>query len=139
MSEKLTLTIKTELEELTRLAAAVEELGEREGWPPDLLFRVNLALEEMGINVMNYGHDEGVHEIEITLTSEPDSLVIQITDDGHPFDPLNDAPSPDLEGSLEDRRVGGLGVHFVRTMMDEMSYKREEGKNHLTLVTRRVE
>ena len=80
MSEKLTLTITTELEELTRLSSAVEELGEREGWPPDLVFRVNLALEELGINVMNYGHDEGVHEIEITLT--PETGLPRHSDDG---------------------------------------------------------
>ena len=57
--------------------------------------------------------------------------------DGRPFDPVNDAPEVDVESSVQDRLVGGLGLHIVRTTMDEMSYRREQGKNHLTLVARR--
>ena len=60
-----------------------------------------------------------------------------IADDGRPFDPLTEAPEPDLESAIEDRPIGGLGVHLVRTMMDEVRYRREEGKNRLTLVKRR--
>lgn len=104
-------------------------------WPLDLVFKVNLALEELVLNVMNYGHDDGLHEIDIKLVSEENSLTIEIVDDGRPFDPLNDAPIPDVNAELEDRTIGGLGIHFVRKMMDDVRYRREEGKNHLTLVT----
>ena len=100
---------------------------------------MNLALEELWLNVVNYGHSGGFHEVEIGLTSEASAVTIEITDDGKPFDPLNDAPVPDVTGSLKDRAVGGLGIHLVRTMMDEMRYKREGGRNHLILVKRRVE
>jgi anti-sigma regulatory factor (Ser/Thr protein kinase) len=103
------------------------------------VFRVNLALEELGLNIMNHGHDEGTHEIEIDLISDADSLTIEIRDDGKPFDPLNDAPTPDLDSPVGVRTPGGLGVHLVRTMMDELSYRREQGKNHVTLVSRRGE
>ena len=81
---------------------------------------------------------KGLHEFEITLTSEADVLRIEVTDDGRPFDPLNEAPEPDLDASVDDRQVGGLGIHLVRTMVDEMSYRREQDKNHLTLVARKV-
>ncbi len=139
MSAKLSLKIQTEPSELNHIFAAVEDLGEKEGWSPDLVFRVNLALEELGLNIMNHGHDEGTHEIEINLTSEADALTIEIKDDGKPFDPLRDAPEPDLDSPVGVRNPGGLGVHLVRTMMDELSYRREQGKNHVTLVSRRGE
>ena len=139
MSSKLSLTIKSNRDELDRIIAAVEDLGQRENWPPDLVFRVNLVLEEMGLNIMDHGLDDGLHDIEITLTSDEDVLTIDIMDDGRPFDPLSDAPAPDLDAPIEDRRVGGLGVYLVRNMMDEMTYRREDDKNHLTLVTRRTQ
>ena len=103
-----------------------------------LVFRINLVLEELGLNIIDYGHDEGVHEFDICLTSEEGAITIEVVDDGKPFDPLNDAPQPDLASDLEDRRVGGLGLHLVRTTMDDMSYRRDQGKNHLTLVARRT-
>ena len=137
MSETLKLTILNRQDELNRIATEVEALGEREEWPPDLLFRANLILEELGLNIINYGYDDGVHEIEIVLNSEPDQLCIEITDDGKAFDPTEDAPDPPLTAPLEERPIGGLGVHLVRTMVDEFRYKREDGKNHVALVTRR--
>ena len=100
---------------------------------------MNLVLEELGLNVMDYGYDDGIHEFEIVLTSEPDTLTIEIIDDGRPFDPLSDTPPPVLEGSIEDRPIGGLGVHLVRELMDELHYRREQGRNHLTLATRKME
>ena len=138
MSEQLKLKVETNPSELERISAAVEDIGEREDWSAQFIFRVNLVLEELGLNIMNYGHDEGLHEFEITLTSEADVLRIEFTDDGRPFDPLNEAPKPDLDASVDDRQVGGLGIHLVRTMVDEMSYRREHDKNHLTLVARKV-
>ncbi len=124
------------MDELARVSSAIEEMGERENWPAPMAFQVNLALEELVINVMNHGHDEGVHEIEITLTSDADGITVATVDDGKPFNPLVDAPQVDPSAAMEDRRIGGLGVHLVRSMMDEMSYRREHGKNHLTLVKR---
>ena len=136
MSEQLRLKLETDPSELERISAAVEDIGQQENWPAQFVFRVNLVLEELGLNIMNYGHDEGLHEFEIMLTSDENALTIEITDDGRPFNPLSDAPEPDLDASVDDRQVGGLGLHLVRTMVDEMSYRREQDKNHLTLVTR---
>ena len=138
MSGQLKLKVETDPSELERITAAVEDIGQRENWPAQFVFRVNLVLEELGLNIMNYGHEEGLHEFDITLTSDEDVLTIEIIDDGRPFDPLSEAPEPDLDASVDDRQVGGLGIHLVRTMVDEMSYRREQDKNHLTLVTRKV-
>ncbi len=139
MSSTLDLTVETRIEEMERLAAAIEGLGEEEDWPPALTFQVNLVIEELWLNVLNYGHDGGCHEVLIRLVSEDESLTIEITDDGKPFDPLEQAPVPNTTGELLDRKIGGLGIHLVRTMMDELEYRREEGKNHLILVKRRDE
>lgn len=139
MSAKASLKIETRHEELDRVSAAVEELAEREGWPPEMVYRVTLVIEELVVNIINHGHDDGVHDIEIAMASEPDALTVDIIDDGRPFDPLSDAPEPDLDSLLEDRPVGGLGIHLVRTMMDEVQYRREQDRNHTTLVARRGE
>ena len=84
---------------------------------------------------MSYGGE--VSGIEISLSSEEEAITIEITDDGEPFDPLNDAAEPDLTSPLGERRVGGLGLYLVRSMVDELHYRREQGKNHLVLMKRR--
>ena len=123
--------------ELERLASAVEEFAERESWAPEVVFRVNLVLEELVINVMTHGSHEGLAEIEVTVTSSEDLVSIRLSDNGVAFDPLTDAPEPEVTGSVEDRHVGGLGVHLVRTMMDNVSYRRERGRNLFTMTTQR--
>lgn len=134
MSGKLSLRIEPRAEELDTITAAVEEFGDAEKWPGALIFRVNLVLEELGLNIINHGRTEDLQEIEITLTSEPESLTIEIVDNGRPFDPVKEAPEPDLDSGVSERAVGGLGVYLVRTMMDEMHYRRDGGRNYLTLV-----
>lgn len=135
VSAKLHLKLEAKPEELQRLTAAIEELGEQEEWPPKLMFRVNLVLEELGLNVMTHGQRAGAHQLEVIVASEPDTVSIEIVDDGPRFDPLHDAPVPDTDAPIEGRPIGGLGIHLVREMMDEVRYRYEDGKNRLTLVT----
>lgn len=138
MSVTVSLDLSDHSDELTRLAAAIEDMAEAEDWPADLAFQINLCLDELTTNVVKYAHaDDGTRKIHITLASEPDLITIEMMDNGPPFDPLHDAPQPDLEASLEDRRIGGLGIHFVRTLMDEVRYRREQDRNHLTMIKRR--
>lgn len=139
MSSKISLKVENKVEELARVSAAVDELAENEGWPPALAFRVNLVVEEFGINVINYAHEEGGHDFEITFLSEPDTLTIEFTDGGVPFNPLEDKPEPDTSAPMEERPIGGLGIHLVRTMTEEMRYERQNSKNHSTLVMRKAE
>ena len=139
LGAELHLRVETRQDELDRVTAAIEDFAQEEDWPLDLVFKVNLALEEVVINVMNYGHEDGLHEIDIILTSDEGALTIEIVDDGRPFDPLTDAPIPDVNAELEDRNIGGLGIHLIRKMMDDVRYRREEGKNHLTMVTSLVQ
>ena len=138
MKAKRSLCIASDLSELERLHDAVAELGEAGDWPPDLVYQVDLVLEELIVNTVNYGYDDDArHEIEVTLTSDEDVFTVEIIDDGHAFNPLSDGPEPDLDAGIEDRPIGGLGIHLMRVMMDDVHYRREENKNHLTLIKRR--
>ena len=137
MTETLKLNVLASLDQLGRIAAEVEAMGKRECWSPNLVFRANLVLEELLVNIVKHGQGTGIDDFDITLTSEPDRLTIEVVDEGQPFDPVKDAPAPVLTGSLEDRPVGGLGLHLVRSLFDELSYKRKRGKNHVALVARR--
>ena len=132
MPEAISLTIAPRHDQLDQITAAVEELGERDNWPLDLVFKVNLVLEELGVNVVNYS--SAASEIAISLASDEHAVSVEIVDDGPPFNPLADAVEPDLDAPLEDRPIGGLGIHLVREMMDELHYSREEGKNRLAMV-----
>lgn len=139
MSAKLSLTMGFEAADLPRIQSAIGEFSREQDWPPDIEFQVDLVLEELVLNVVHHGSGGGEGEIRIELLSDEDAVVIQIIDDGRPFDPLTDAPEPDTESAIEDRAVGGLGIHLVRTMMDEVTYRREENKNYMRLVKRRSE
>ena len=139
MSAKLSLKFKSDREELDGITTAVEAFSADEDWSTDLLFRINLVIEELVLNIIDYGYDDNDHEIELNFKSDANAVTIDITDEGRAFDPLNDAPEPDINSPLEDRHVGGLGVYLARTMMDELTYRRENSRNHLTLVKRREE
>lgn len=135
MSQSVSLKISPEMDQLERITAAVEDFAEQDDWPPDLTFKVNLVLDELSVNVVSYGG--GANEIEVSLASDADVVRVEIADDGQPFDPLNEAPDPDIDASLEDRQIGGLGIHLVREMMDELHYSRENGRNRLAMIKRK--
>ena len=138
MSANLTLRIPNRVEELSGVSEAVETLGQEEDWTPDVSYAVVLALEEVATNVVRHGGGEqGTSEIEIEIVSTDTEVRVEVRDSGKPFDPFHDAPEPDTEAALEDRKIGGLGVHFVRVLMDEVSYRGEDGRNHVTMVKRR--
>ena len=139
MAAQLALTVANRVEELARIAAAVEELAEQETWPPDFLFKVNLVLEEFGINIMNYGYDDDGHNFQIKLTAEADTVTIEFIDDGKPFNPLEDNPEADTETNVDDRPIGGLGLFLIKEMTEDFSYRREDSRNHSTMVMRKSE
>jgi len=125
-----------------RLAAIGEAAEEIEafcaahGVPMAAVAHLNLALDEAMTNTINYGWPEGGdHEVVLAMRIEGGVVVAEVSDDGRAFDPLQ-VPPPDLDSGLEDRPVGGLGVHFIKTLMDEVSYRREAGRNILTIYKR---
>ena len=138
MGANLSMAINTTRDELERISGAIEELGQQDDWPDDLVFRVNLVLEELILNIMDYGQDGEDPDISLEIESEGNSISIELSDRGRPFDPLTEAPEPDLTASVGERRVGGLGVHLTKTLMDDVQYTHEGGRNRLSIVTRKV-
>ena len=93
----------------------------------------DLALEEHLTNVLHYAYqDSGRHEIRVRLELEQGYLVIEIEDDGKAFDPLS-PPEVDTSLPLDQKPMGGLGIHLIRKFMDEVRYRREANKNILHL------
>ena len=138
MNVKRSLRFASDLRELERIQSVIKELEKEADWPPDLVYQVNLALEELVVNVIHYGHrGDPNHEIAIDLNWEAEKLTIEIVDDAPAFNPLKDNPEPDLTSKLENRPIGGLGIYLVHHLMDEIQYRREQGRNHLTLIKRR--
>jgi phosphoserine phosphatase RsbU/P len=110
---------------------SLETWMERNSTAPGLIYTVRLTLEELGTNIIKYGYDDdAVHKILADIDLGP-PVLLRIEDDGHPFDPTADAPAPDLEASVEDRSIGGLGLHMVRNMTAGMEYRREGNHNIL--------
>ncbi len=138
MREELCLKINNRSDYLERVFTTVDDLGSRENWPPGVVFKVRLALEELGINTIEYGFYKDTHEIQITFTSDEDTVTIEFRDDGRPFDPTSEAPLPDVDAAIEDRPMGGQGIHLVSSMMNHVSYRQENGMNCLTMTTSRT-
>ncbi len=131
--DRLNLTIANDLPELARVAETVEDFCASHDVPAKAVFQINLAVDELLTNTISYGYPNGGrHDITLDLSLHGAEIVIDLIDDALAFNPL-DAPPPDLDSPLEDRRIGGLGVHLVKTIMDEVSYRREGDRNHLTL------
>lgn len=119
--------------EIARMVNWLEEISSKLEWPPALLNQLNLVLEEWIINVISYAFPDGqVHEIELRLWQTDENIRIEIIDDGIAFDPTR-RTKPDTSLPIEDREIGGLGIHFINNTMDEFTYQREEGHNIITL------
>lgn len=128
-----TLTAVDDLAEIRRVIAALEAFGEAHDLPPRVVMHMSLALDELMTNTISYGFDTpGQHTIKITLDLQDDMLTVVLDDGGRPFNPLQ-TPPPNLDLDIDDRPIGGLGIHFVREMMDDVSYARDDGRNILTL------
>ncbi len=100
---------------------------------PEIAFAVNVSVDELLTNTISYGYDDSDgHRIEMTVWMEGSVLVIELSDDAKPYDPTV-APHPDIDAPIEKRPIGGLGVHFVRVLMDGFRYRRTDGRNVVTL------
>ena len=136
----LRLTLKNDLMELARMAEEIESHGVSRGWSARWIMNLNISLDELITNTVSYGYqDTDEHEIRVMLTERDGALVAVVEDDGIAFDPFTAAPAPELEADVEERPIGGLGVYFVKTLMDEVAYERVDDRNRITLVQRTPE
>lgn len=129
-----TISITNENGQIAEAIARMEKFRERCGIDEHAFAGIDLAVDELLTNLVSYAFRDGAsHRIEIELDFSGERLRIDIRDDGIPFNPL-DIPPPRLDGELGEREVGGLGMHFVRNIADEISYRREANWNILRLV-----
>jgi anti-sigma regulatory factor (Ser/Thr protein kinase) len=134
MGASIEYELANRVEEIAQLAAAIDAFSEREGIPPGHAYALNLALDELITNLVNYGYaDDAEHRIEVTIRLEPDAIVVDMVDDGQPFNPFTEAPEPDTAATIEDRAIGGLGVFLVRELMDTVEYRRDGDRNRVRL------
>ena len=134
--DALELSLVNDLRNIAIAAENIDAFCARYGLAAEVAFEVNLAVDELVTNTISYGYDDdGEHRIELVLRLGGGALAIEIADDGRAFDSLQ-APAPDFEVSLQDRAKGGLGIYLVRKTMDTVAYRRQDGRNVVTLTKR---
>jgi len=125
--------LRNDLSEIPNLANNVREFGERNKLSDKIISDLTLALEERVVNIISYAYQDSVgHDITIDISLKDKELTLEVKDDGQPFNPL-EVPEPDIEKPLHERKVGGLGIFLINTLMDEVEYRREEGLNILVM------
>ncbi len=136
MEEAYHLRIKPTIENLLQVVVWVEAFCEAHPPSAEYEYKLQLLSEELFLNAVNhaYGPDRPDGDVWLTLLPQPEGASLIMEDEGEPFDPLEEAPAPDLEASLEDRDIGGLGLMLVREMSDQAAYERVGNRNRLALV-----
>ena len=138
---KRTLFITNEMSEVTKLKQFMEGAAREFGIPDDIQLSLNLAVEEAVVNVINYAYPKGTEgDIEINITNFPipdlsessTEVIFTIIDQGVPFDPTTHDEA-DTTSELEERQIGGLGIHLIRNIMDRVEYQRDGNSNKLTM------
>ena len=132
----LELSLTNDLRQIAVAAENVDTFCARHGLAEQIAFEVNLAVDDLVTNTIGYGYDDdGEHRIALVLRLEDAALVIEIADDGRAFDPLQ-AAEPEPGASLKERANGGLGIYLVRKTMETVAYRRQDGRNVVTLTKR---
>jgi serine/threonine-protein kinase RsbW len=130
------LVIGNTIAEMVKVIEFVEKFGAAHGIPQAAINDLNVCLDELLNNTISYGYDDQApHSIAVDLTLAAGLLTADIKDDGKPFDPRKSTPKPS-RGTIQSRAVGGLGLHFVKTLMDEVGYMRMGRNNVVRLVKR---
>lgn len=130
------LTLQASLKNLNAVHDFISEQGAKAGLPGKKISSLLLAVEEIYVNIANYAYPDEKGKVSICFLMDEKTLMLRIQDEGVPFNPLQ-TPEPDLTLSLEERKVGGLGIFLVRKFIDEVNYERDGTYNILTLTLSR--
>ena len=131
--KQIHITLPNDVQAVPQLNGFVDEVCEQAGFDMSTTMKLNLAIEEAVVNVMNYAYPAGVKgDVDIEAQINDERLKFVISDSGTPFDPTAKA-EVDTTLSAEERGIGGLGIHLIRQIMDTINYERVDGKNVLTL------
>lgn len=133
MSNAAKMIFPAKLEDLESMIGFIKDGAGRYGFDDKKIGQIHLASEEALVNIINYAYPDKNGSIEITYdTKEDKGLEIEIIDWGIPFDPLS-IPEPDIDAPIKDRTIGGLGIFFIKKLVDEVRYRRDGQRNILTL------
>jgi serine/threonine-protein kinase RsbW len=134
MSRKsVSIKLKNRISELERLGQKLQAFGEDIGLSKKCVFQINLAVDELFTNIVKYGFaDDSRHYVRVALSHADGKISIRVEDDGIPFDAAAKQTS-ELKDHIEDCKIGGLGLHLVKRIMDGIEYQRCGGKNVITL------
>ena len=132
MSGNDILTVPAEISRLPEVLAFIDERLEAAGCPVRTQIQIDVAVEELYVNIAHYAYSPGKGKAAIRTAFDPETRVFEIEfrDRGNPFDPLA-RPDPDVTLSAEKRRIGGLGIFMAKKSLDELVYSREDGENIL--------
>jgi serine/threonine-protein kinase RsbW len=123
-----------DVSELNRLREEIDKIAINWHLNESLAMNINLVLEEIITNIIFYAYDDdNEHIIDIELKYENDEVNRVINDDGNAFDPTKAESGGDVEKDVNSRKVGGLGIHFIKSFTDSLKYFRESGRNVLEL------
>jgi anti-sigma regulatory factor (Ser/Thr protein kinase) len=133
VSHKNSFELKNDLSELETLCQHLNKFGHVSGLSEACITDINICLDELFTNIVSYGFTDHLeHIIRFTINVDNNVLTLTIEDEGIAFNPL-EKKDPEIPADLIDVRIGGLGIHIVRKLMDDISYKRKRGKNKLTM------
>ncbi|MBB95471.1 MAG: hypothetical protein CML68_12875 [Rhodobacteraceae bacterium] len=130
------LVLPAEEGQLSRVLSWVQASGVLADVPPAIASRVELAAEELFLNLAHHAYADAPGEVRLSLQGSESAVTLVVEDDGTAFNPLDNSAEPDLDLEVEDRAIGGLGLHLVRKLSDRQTYDRDGGVNRLTLLFR---
>jgi serine/threonine-protein kinase RsbW len=134
----LTITLPAHLANLEKWITPVSDYLKRDGLSHQKIIHIELALEEALVNVCRYAYGQTPGDIELRYGKmNKDRYLIEIIDTGTPFD-VCALPEPELKACIAQRKVGGLGVHLIRNMVDQVTYRRDRDRNILSLLFQAV-
>ena len=134
MTNYHTFKIKNNFAELELLCVEINEIAQIGRFAEQLIFCLNLCLEEMLTNIIKYAYnDNDVHEIKVRLDIANEIITLTIIDDGHEFNPLK-AEVPDISSDIKHREIGGIGILLTRKMADKIIYTRKDNENILKII-----
>lgn len=125
------IRISNKIEELTIIFNEIEQICNRRKISKEIQLKIQLIAEELISNTIFHGYiDQKEHHITIEIALENDKINVSIIDDGIAFNPLL-ADNPDINTSIENREIGGLGIFLIKSFADSIEYKREKNLNIL--------
>lgn len=131
--DECVIHLKSDLDEVTRLTAFIQEFGQTQSLPEDIVFNLTLCLEELAVNTISYGYGEGSDKtFPVHMWMENGSVCVRLQDEAAEFDPLQ-APEFNIHTAMAQERIGGLGITLVRRLMDVFRYERRDGWNIIHL------